>query len=63
MSKAKKVWVVWKCEECGRTHKDEIRGVLKIKEGWGFYWEWECDKCHKVNRINMKLSYGFAWSR
>lgn len=52
MGKSKRVWIVWKCWKCGRTHKNRIRGIMSYR--WMYSWEWECDKCRKINVITLR---------
>jgi hypothetical protein len=62
MSKARRLWIVWKCQKCGRTDKDDVHGFLQVGIGRGSYsLDWECDKCRKINRISIQLECRIEW--
>ncbi len=63
MSKARRVWVQWKCGRCNRSYKYDIYGHFKVKSGWGYTYEWKCDKCGKMNFIKIRLDSYSYWHK
>ena len=53
MSKARRVWIVWRCYNCERRHKDEF--YCNVMEANRYFWELECGKCRKVNRVYIQM--------
>ena len=61
MSKVKRVWIIWKCEKCGRSYKNGVYGHLRVNFKYSF--KWECDKCRKINIIKIRSSCRIEWSK
>ena len=53
MSTAKRVWMVWRCEKCHRSHKFDVYGLLQCDKD--YHSEWKCEKCRKKNIIRIRL--------
>lgn len=54
MSKARRVWIQWKCTHCGRSYKDDVFGNLYANNR-RYTLSWKCAKCGKKNRIVIDL--------